>query len=73
MEGSTLWNYEESKPMIKGSWLYDMYVFTHFTGALKMSDRIFYMMRDNCNMNPVEAIPHIIKNEFDHILVRNTL
>jgi hypothetical protein len=71
IEDSSLWDIENSKPLIKGSWMYDIYTFTRFTGALKMSERIFYMMRDNTNIDsPVKAVSHIIKNNFDHLLLR---
>lgn len=71
IEDSSLWDIENSKPLIKGSWMYDIYTFTRFTGALKMSERIFYMMRDNINIDsPVKAVSHIIKNNFDHLLLR---
>ncbi len=63
--------YNKIKEPVKGSWIYDMYTFTHFSGALKMTERIFNFMQDGCTMNPVEAIPHIIKNDFDHLLLKN--
>lgn len=62
--------YDKIKEPVKGSWIYDIYTFTRFSGALKMSERVFNMMQDSCTMNPVEAIPHIIKNDFDHLLLK---
>ncbi len=69
-----LFGMEQYNKIIKpvcGSWLYDMYVITKFTGAYKMADRIFDMMQEDFNLNPIEAIPHIIKNDISHLLLRD--
>lgn len=63
-------HYDNIKEPVKGSWLYDMYVITNFSKAYKMADRVFNLMNDGCALNPIEAIPLIIKNDIEHIFIR---
>jgi serine/threonine protein kinase len=63
-------HYDSIKEPVKGSWLYDMYVITHFSKAYKMAERVFNLMNDGCSLNPIETIPLIIKNEIQHIFIR---
>jgi len=66
-------HFDNIKEPVKGSWLYDMYVITHFSKAYKMAERVFNLMNDGCALNPIEAIPLIIKNEIEHIFIRGEL
>jgi serine/threonine protein kinase len=65
-------HYDDIKEPIKGSWLYDMYVLSHFIEAHNIAERVFYMIQDGCSLNPVEAIPLIIKNDMSNIFIRES-
>lgn len=60
---------------IKGSWLYDLYTITRFTEFHKIADRVFHLMMQDKDkeMNPIEAIPLLIKNDIRHIFIRGEL
>lgn len=62
--------YKDMKNPVKGSWLYDMYVISHFSEASRMSDRVYNMIQEECCMNPVDAIYHIIKNDITDLFVK---
>lgn len=62
--------YKDMKNPVKGSWLYDMYVISHFSGASRMADRIYNMIEEECSINPVDSIYHIIKNDITGLFVK---
>lgn len=55
---------------IKGSWLYDMYIFTRSTGAAGMMGRLFELIKDDSKLSPIEAMTIVIKNDLTNILLR---
>lgn len=65
--------YDKIKEPVRGSWMYDMYVIAHFTYSTKIAERLFNFMQDGFSLNPIDAIPYIIKNEISHIFIRGEL
>lgn len=63
---------DEYTKNIKGSWLYDMYTITHFAQFHKITDRVFQLMKEGkeYSLNPIEAIPLLIKNDIRHIFIK---
>jgi hypothetical protein len=65
-------HYDKIKEPIKGSWLYDMYALATFTNAHKMAGRVFDLIQEGCVLNPVEAVPLIIKNDIEHLFIKES-